>query len=67
MTALCSAGMGEGVGPQALLPQLGECLRIPRAYLSTGRCVIAVCSSLLPAGRGEDLITPRDHHARTGH
>lgn len=44
MTALCSAGMGEGMGQLcSSAPQLGECHCMWRAYRLTSRCVIAVC------------------------
>lgn len=63
----CGDGGGNwpAVSP---LPQLGECLSIRRAYLLTGRCMIAVCAHCrLPTGPGEDLITLREGCARTDH
>lgn len=67
----CPLFCGDGGGnwpAVSPLPQLGECLRIQRAYLLTGRCMIAVCQHrCLPTGPGEDLITLRDGCTRTDH
>lgn len=46
----CGEGGGNGPARSAPPPQLGECLRIWRAYLLSGRCMIAVCVQPPPRG-----------------
>lgn len=60
-------GWGREWAGSAPPPQLGECLRIWRVYLLTGRCKIVVRAySLLPAGEGRIWSPPETTaHAQT--
>jgi hypothetical protein len=54
----CGDGGGKG-RLTAPPPQLGECLRIWRAYLLTRRCVIEVCGLLPPCRERGGLDRPQ--------
>lgn len=67
----CGDGSRGGVGEDGSVllpaPQLGECLRMWRAYPLTSRCMISICLQPSPCRVREGLIPPREMCACTNH